>query len=130
MGPVQRAIKAQLVEGLELHTPAADAPFWIGPITDEGLVLLLGAQRSWTLLRWDCLEGLAAWLSGRGWVPIGTRYEVEGTPGTLDGYLKGCTKRATAGWVAATFERAGIVEIRRIRPVHVRLSAAFDSDTA
>lgn len=43
-------------------------------------------------------------LRSRDWVKIGGRYEVEGDPGTLDGYLKTVMKRATAGWVPATAE--------------------------
>jgi hypothetical protein len=60
-------------------------------------------------------------LGGKGWVEIGSRYEVGGKVGTLDGYLKRCVKRATAGWVAALLEAAGLVEVVRSRPAKVRL---------
>lgn len=58
-------------------------------------------------------------------MPIGSKYETTADPGTLDGYLKGCIKRATAGWVAAVLESADVVEIDRGRPARVRLNPAF-----
>lgn len=85
------------------------------------MVLLLGEQEAWTALTWSCLEGVIPFLARRGWVEVGSRYDVTGSPDTLDGYLKGCTKRATAGWVAAVLERAEVLEIDRSRPVRVRL---------
>ncbi len=45
----------------------------------------------------------------------------EGKPGTLDGYLKGCVKRTTAGWVAVVLDQAGVVEIIHDRPARIRL---------
>jgi hypothetical protein len=69
------------------------------------------------------LEGVIEFLRGKGWVEIGMTYDVAGRTGTLDGYLKGYMKRATAGWVAALFEAAGLVQIDRGRPARVRLKA-------
>jgi hypothetical protein len=88
-------------------------------------VLLLGVQRAWTPIRWSCLEGVPEFLRGRGWVPIGSVFAIEGSDDTLDGYLKTCLKRATAGWVAVVLERAGVVDIDRERPARVRLSGGF-----
>jgi hypothetical protein len=58
----------------------------------------------------ECLEGTALFLAGRGWVEIGSRYDTISEAETLDGYLKGCIERATAGWVAAVLEK------RRVSP--------------
>ena len=60
-------------------------------------------------------------MAPREWVPIGSKYETTADARTLDGYLKGYMKRATAGWVAAVLERAGVIEIDRSRPARVRL---------
>lgn len=54
-------------------------------------------------------------------MPIGSTYDTSADPATLDGYLKGCLKRATAGWVAVVLEGAGIVDLDRSRPARVRL---------
>ena len=126
-GPVEQAIRRHITPGQQLHTPAQNAPFIVARIDREGVVLLLGAKRAWTPLSWDCLEGVVPFLAGRGWVPIGSRYETQGQPGTLDGYLKGCIKRATAGWVAALLEQAQVVEVARTRPAQVRLARHFQA---
>lgn len=60
-----------------------------------------------------------------GEVPIGGRHEVEGNPGTLDEWLKGCVKRTTAGWVAVVLENAGIVTVIHDRPARVRLTPTW-----
>jgi hypothetical protein len=121
MGPVERAVRSTLAAGEELVTPAQGAPFVVERMDDAGIVLLLGRGRWPARLTWECIEGIAPYLAGRGWAPIGTTFETEGQAGTLDAYLKGCTKTATAGWVAAVLERAGVVEIDRSRPASVRL---------
>ena len=92
-------------------------------IDDSGVVLLLGVGQARTRLSWSCLEGIPDFLRGRGWVPVGSVYDTAGSPGTLDGYLKGCVRRATAGWVAVLLEAADLVELDRGRPTQVRLAA-------
>ena len=91
-------------------------------ISDEGVVLLLGEKEARTPLSWACLEGVADFLAGAGWVTVGGVYDTGGSPGTLDGYLKGWIKRATAGWVAVLLEAAGVVELDRARPARIRLA--------
>ncbi len=97
MGPVESAIRDRIGEGQELHTPARKARFVVDRIDERGVVLLLGKGGWPTRLSWECLEGVAPFLSGRGWIVIGGRYETAGEPGTLDEYLKRCTKTSTAG---------------------------------
>jgi hypothetical protein len=122
-GPVRQAIEASVRSGQPLTTPARGAPFTVARVDEKGIVVLLGANEAWTPLRWECLEGIVPFLHGRGWVEIGSRYDTTASPDTLDGYLKGCTKRATAGWIAAVLEKAGVVEIDRGRPTRVRLTS-------
>lgn len=126
-GPVERAIRSNLVSGTTLSTPAQGKPFTVSRIDDHGVVLLLGERQTATPLSWTCLEGVVRFLAGRGWVEIGSRYDVSSSPDTLDGYLKGCINRATAGWVAAVLEQAAVVEIDRSRPAAVRLLAGSAS---
>jgi len=121
LGPVQRAVRASLAPGDTLATPVRGAGFVVERIDDVGLVLLLGQGGWWTRLTWGCLEGIPPYIAGRGWVRIGSKYEISADPGTLDAYLKEHVKRATASWVAAVLERAGIVEIDRTPPASVRL---------
>ncbi len=121
MGPIEGAIRRSASPGLVLSTPTGRGQFSVARIDDKGVVLLLGRQEAWTPLRWLCLEGVADFLAAKDWVPIGSRYATTADPDTLDGYLKGCLKRATAGWVAVVLEHSGVVEIDRGRPARVRL---------
>ncbi len=123
MGPVQRAVRGSVTPGDVLRTPTGRGVFTIARYSDDGLVLLLGQHEAWTPLRWVALEEVPDLLRGRGWVPIGGSYDVQGTPGTLDAHLKHYLKRATAGWVAVVLEAAGVVELDRARPARVRLKA-------
>lgn len=120
-GPVKRAIRGAVGTGQRLATPVRAAAFIVESIDGEGVVLGLGAGRWRTRLSWSCLEGILPFLAGKGWVEIGSRYEVEGKVGTLDGYLMRCVKRATGAWVAALLETAGLVDVLRSRPAKVRL---------
>jgi hypothetical protein len=121
-GPVEQAIRRAVGTGQRLATPVRAAPFTVESLDGQGVVLGLGPGKWRTRLSWPCLEGIPPFLAGKGWVEIASRYEVQGKAGTLDGYLKQCVKRATAGWVAALLERAGLVEVARSRPAKVRLS--------
>lgn len=123
MGPVEGAVRERLVPGQRLRTPQG-AAFELSRIESRGVELLFGASKTPTWLSWDCLEGVIPYLTGRGWVRVGGAYDVAGDEGTLDGYLKQHVKRATAGWVAAVLEEAGIVDLDRGRPAHVKVHGA------
>jgi len=123
---VEAAVRGSVHAGMTLFTPTQRKPFQIGSLNPNDIVLLLGEMKTPTHLEWDCLEGIPDYLGSKArWVEIGGRYKVEGTPDTLDAYLKGCVNRATAGWVAALLAHAGVVEIRGERPAFVRLTTTF-----
>lgn len=96
-GIVERAVRAAIAPGRQLATAGQAAPFVVAKVDEEGIVLLLGATRAYTPLRWECLEGVVGFLHDRGWVRIGGKYDVGSEPDTLDAYLKTCINRATAG---------------------------------
>lgn len=123
MGAVEAAVRGSVPPGDALRTPTSRGVFTIARYTDDGVVLRLGQQKAWTPLRWTALEEVPDLLRGRGWAPIGSSYDVEGTPGTLAAHLKRYLTRATAGWVAVVLEEAGVVELDRARPARVRLKA-------
>jgi hypothetical protein len=112
---------------MTLTTPSRAKPFEIERIDSDGVVLLLGVMRTATPIDWDCLEGIPGYIRSKGGeIDIGGRYIVAGNPSTLDAYLKPCAwGRATAGWVAAVLETAGVVDIIRTRPARVRLRPGF-----
>lgn len=126
-GRVETAIRARVRSGVTLTTPARAKPFVVDRIDSRGVVLLLGAERTATPIDWHCWEGIPDYLRSKGWeTDIGSRYTVAGNPGTLDAYLKPFTwGRATAGWVAAVLESAGVVDIIHSRPARVRLRPGF-----
>jgi len=121
VGPVEGAIRDRIGQGRELRTPARKAPFVVDRIDQRGVVLLLGKGAWHTRLSWECLEGIVTFLSGRGWIIIGGRFETAGEPGTLDEYLKRFSKRSTAPWVAAMLAEARVVEVSAESPVRLRL---------
>ena len=79
-----------------------------------------GEKEAWTPLPWRALEELPGYLRGRDWILIGNVYLTDNHVGSLDGYLKRCLKRATAGWVAVVLEEAAVLEIDRSRPTRVK----------
>jgi hypothetical protein len=128
MGPVQRAIRDRLKQGQQLRTPVRKAPFVLAKINHDGIQLLQGKGAFPVRLPWECLEGLARELLGRGCVRIGGKYERTGDPGTVDAYLKQWTRTATANWVASVLEEAGVAEIDRRRPACLRLIKGSSSN--
>lgn len=113
---VQSAIRSTVGPGARLFTPTGRGQFTVAEIDDVGVVLLLGKKEAHTRLSWSALEGVPTFLRGRGWVLIGSIYDVSAIDGTLDAYLKLFVNRATAGWVAVLLEQAGIVQLNRERP--------------
>ena len=129
MGPVERAVRARLTAPTTLYTHSRRSPFELARIDDAGIVLLLGAKRAWTPLRWECLEGVVPFMQGHGgWIAAGGTYKVERDHGTLDEHLKGCLSRSTSRWVAVVREKAGVIHIRAARPLEIRLTSAFGGD--
>jgi hypothetical protein len=122
VGPIQQSVRAAVREGEELVTPIAGRPFRIGRISNEGIVLELGAWRTPTLFRWEHLEGIVPFLTDRGDVQINdSTRNTSRIPDTLDGYLKGHINRPTAAWVAVLLEKARVARIVRTRPARIRL---------
>jgi hypothetical protein len=89
------------------------------------VTLLFGAKKTPTPISWSCLEGVPGFLRGRDWVKSGGVHSVNTEAGTLDAYMKGCIYRDTANYVAALLEQAGVLELRRSLPMHVRLKPGF-----
>ncbi len=126
MGQVEEAIRTTFRTPATLHTLGQGKPFVLERIDDKGIVLLLGKQRNYTPLTWECLEGLVPFLRRQpGWVPAGGIYIVEGEPGTLDEYLKDCISRQTSRWVAVVLREAGVVIVDKGPPLRVLLSDRF-----
>lgn len=131
MGPIETAVRSSLSEGAILKTPTQGQPFIVETIDSRGVVLLIGAKRTRTAFSWSVLEDVDTAFRNQGWVVIGGRRDVEGNPGTLDGYLKSYVKRDTAGWVASLLQSAGVVDIDRTRPGRIRVTGSFgDSSTS
>lgn len=125
MGQVEDAIRANVREGQELHTPGRGKLFWVERIDSRGLVLLLGKGRWETRLPWTALEGAADLLRGRGWVRTTGSFQPEADTTTLSGYLKQYVNRETANWVAVVLAEAGVIDLDRGRPVKARLRPGF-----
>lgn len=121
MGPVETAIRRLFTPPVTLRTCGQRRPFILRGFDRDGIVLELGQKRARTPLGWDCLEGIPAFLRGRGWIRAGGAHNVAGEPGTLDEYLKGCIKRDTARWLAVVLAQAGIIETNPGPPLQLRL---------
>jgi hypothetical protein len=126
MGPVEGALRARFKTPVTLHTLGQGKPFVLDRIGHDGIVLLLGRQRNYTPLGWDCLEGIVPFLRRHpGWVPAGGTYVVGGERGTLDEHLKGCISRQTSRWVAVVLQEAGVVRVDQGPPLRVQLTERF-----
>jgi hypothetical protein len=122
MGPIEQAVRQRVKPGDRLLTPSQGKPFTVETIDDGGVILLLGAKRARTPIRWSVLEGVGSMLATGGWTMIRGVYDAVPLDGTLDAYLNRFINRTTAGWVVSLLERAGVVEIDRGRPCRVRRS--------
>ena len=124
MGPVEQAIRANLRAPSILRTIGQGRPFELHRVDSEGIVLLLGANRAWTRINWDCMEGIVPYLvRQRGWVRAGGVHSVDSEAGTLDAYLKGCLNRGAANVVAVILRDAGIVDVDPGLPLSVRATS-------
>ena len=122
MGPVEQAIRSRFRPPETLYTVGRGRPFVIDRIDRRGMVLLLGAQRNYTPLPWNCLEGIVQFLQSHpGWIDAGGTYVVGGAQGTLDEHLKRCISRQTSRWVTVVLHEAGIVDIDDGPPLQLRL---------
>ena len=120
-GTVEDAVCGAVSPGDLLATPSGRAQFTVTEYTARGIVLLLGEKQARTPLPWRALEQVPDFLRGRGWVPIGSSYSTDGTPGSLDAHLKTFLKTATAGWIAVVLEKAGVITVDRTRPARIKL---------
>jgi hypothetical protein len=123
MGPVEEAIRARFRAPVTLHTYGQHKPFELHRIDSDGIVLLLGQQRNYTPLRWDCLEGVVPFLrKSPGWMPAGGTYATAGEEGSLDEYLKGCITRQTSRWVTVVLAEARVVLVDKGPPLRLQLA--------
>lgn len=123
MGPIETAIRKTHRPGQKVLTAVQKRPFVITAINEQGIVLLLGSGHA-TPISWQCLERIAGFLRGAGWVMVGQLHSSEIRPDTLDGYLKRHLKRAAAGYVAVMLTQAMVVDLGRF-PLRVRLREGF-----
>lgn len=65
MGPVETAIRRVVREGDLLHTPQG-APFSVGKLSEDRIVLEFGQKRTPTFFSGACLEGVLSFLQQRG----------------------------------------------------------------
>jgi len=121
MGPVESAIRENIRCGERLETPAQRKPFTVDTIDRNGVALLFGKQQTRTPFKWVVLESVRTEFLNSGWIVIGGRRDVEGEPGTLDGFIKQVVNRDSAGYIASLLEAAGVVELDRSRPGRMRV---------
>jgi hypothetical protein len=120
---VEQAIRARFRTPATLHTLGHRKPFVLERIDHKEIVLLLGKQRNYTPLSWECVEGIVPFLRRHpGWVSAGGTYVMEGERGTLDEYLKDCISRQTSRWVAVVLQEAGVVRVDPGPPLRIQLA--------
>jgi hypothetical protein len=128
-GRAEVAVRSAVSPGDRLATPSGRGQFTVARYTGDGLVLLPGEKEARTPLPWQALEQVPDLLGGRGRVLIGSVYPAGSVPGSLDEHLEKFLTRATAGWVAAVLEKAGIIPADRARPARIRLPRSGDPGT-
>lgn len=125
MGEVEQAVRRAVRPGQELRTPGQGKPFEVAELRPEGIVLLLGKGRHWTLIPWAALEGIPDLLRTRGWIRTTGHFAPSPDATSLSGYLKQYVYRETANWVVVVLEAAGVLDLDRRRPVRARLNPHF-----
>ena len=121
MGPVERAIRAAVREGQVLGSVSRNAPFTVGELGTESLILVVGQGRWKVPTPWQALEQLPSFLKDRGWVKVGSIHSEDVDPESLDGFLRPFVARSGASYLPVVLEKAGVVEIDRRRPASIRL---------
>jgi len=124
MGRAEDAIRSRLHPGQRLLTPVRAAPFEVAEIRPDALVLLLGASKARTVLRWELLEAALVWLDQRGWVEVGARFDGSREEPTLDGFIKRYISRAAANYITAVLVTVSLAEVDSGRPIRTRSIAA------
>ena len=126
MGPVEKAIRTRVTEGMTLFTAPRRRPFIVKALPDDAVILLFGQQKTRNRFNWHLLESVVPFLKNRGWVEIRSVHVTSGIPGSLDGHLKDNGPKVTSGgYIAAVLEKAGIVDVDLRAPAKVRLSQAW-----
>ena len=115
------AVKGAVQVGERLRTPTGRGVFAIGEITNTHVTVLLGEQRTPTLVPWVVLDDALRQMSGRGWLLIGAIHTSDSPQGSFEELLKPALRRSTANYIAVLLERAGLLEIDRARPARVRV---------
>jgi hypothetical protein len=125
MNDVERAIRKHLSPEQQLHTFAGGVTFLVADISDNALVLLVGKQRTPTIVRWEKLAAALDDLPHHQWIDVGSTFNVDGDPQTLNGALKQrVIKRAIANYVAPVLVSAGLAEVDGGRPLRIKLTRA------
>ena len=68
---------------------------------------------------------IPSFLAGKGWVPIASKFDVDGVPGGLDQFCRSEIKRAVGGYVAGLLEHAELVDVDLSRPARIRLKSSL-----
>ncbi len=123
MDAIESAIRKSLRPGQQLLTYAGRVPFLVGEINDTALVLLVGTQRSRTVVGWKQLAAALDGLPHHQWIEVGSSFNVDGDPKTLAGALKEhVIKRAIANYAAPVLVSAGFAEVDGGRPLRIKLT--------
>ncbi len=113
-------LKVRIAPRTTMRTPSGRAEFEIESVNDDGVTFRVGLGRWKTKVPAKCLEGIPAYLRGRGWVRIGASHETADT-GTLEAYLDPVVKTSSSSYVVPLLEKIGVVEVDYRRPARIRL---------
>jgi hypothetical protein len=120
MTEAEGVIRRRLTPGSTLCTLTRRRPFVIEGIDAQGVVLLLGARRTRTVIPWAVLQDLMVWLASQDWVEVGGRFAARPEGETVDALLKQEIPRAVANYVAALLVCADLAEADHGRPLRIR----------
>lgn len=123
-GPVEQAVRNTLHKGSTLRTPRGQDrdEFRVTELDSEGLKV----SKIQPSITWDELEGVVAFLKGRGGeAKIGATKSIPQL-GTLDEYFKKTCGTMRSSYAAAILEEARVVKIDRGMPHTIRLLSTFE----
>jgi hypothetical protein len=118
---VETAIRARFPSRERLFTPMDKKPFELAGVDKNGILIKLGTRATPVRIDWATLEGIPAFLQGRGFILAAGMY-VEGQPPTLDEYLKPHVSENVGRWLALILSEAEIVLLKRGKPIRLALA--------
>ena len=110
----------RIAPGTIIKTPSGRSEFkWVHSDI-LSVIIEVGKKENWLTIPSSCFEKLPGFLRGKCWVRIGATHGIP-PENSVDAFLQQFTSgTSVASYVVPIFEKVGMIEILRRRPMRVR----------